>query len=103
MKKLILLIIILVSMTSIYPVDLSTSIGVKSSTIEAPMYAELSLNQSFDVLRMFATYQLGYDIMNNIGYNDIIFGASLSFNWGDIILSKEYGNNVNKTEFRLEF
>lgn len=103
MKKILSLILIIVALTGLYSADLKTNVGIKSSSVEAPIYGELSLTQSFDTMSLFTTYQLGYDILNKKGYNTIYFGASLSFSWGDIVLRKEYGTNVNKTELRLEF
>ena len=103
MKKILSIILILVSLSSLYSVDLKANIGIKSSSIESPVYGELSLTKSFDMLSFFTTYQIGYDILNDKGYNTINFGVSLSFCWGDIVLRKEYGTNVNKTELRLEF
>lgn len=106
MKKIIIRIIlamILLTPVNIYSADLKVSLGLKTNSIESPVYSELSITQSFDILSIFATYQVGYDVMNNTGYSTILLGASLSFKWGDICMRKEYGSNVNKTEVRLEF
>jgi hypothetical protein len=103
MKKFMAVFLMSIITIPLFAITLSPSIGIKSNEYETPLYIELLLTEKFDVISLEGTYKLGYDIKNEGHYNFIGFGVRMSFNWGSIVLSKSYGNDINQTEFRLEF
>ncbi len=82
---------------------MTTSLGVKSNSLQAPVYAEIGLFHSFDIFSLQTIYKIGYDTKNKVAFNEINIGASFVFRWGTVSLIKEYGNNINETEFRINF
>ena len=103
LKKVIIVIIFLCVFIQLYSINMTTSFGVKSNNLQAPVYSEIGLFHSFDIFSLQAIYKIGYDTKNKVAFNEISIGASLAFSWGTVSLTKEYGNNINETELRINF
>ncbi len=101
-KKLILLTLLVLSMSSVYSLSLHPNITVEGTPYSSSVFGEVLLKQPVDIATFSVAVGIGYSFTNSTAFNLITLGVVLDYTWFRVSATSSFGS-VRLSKIKLEF
>lgn len=101
-KKLIVLTVLLLTMSSIYSLSLHPNISVETTPYSSSVFGEVLLKKNVDIATFSVAIGMGYSFNNHTAFNLITLGVVLDYTWFRVSATSSFGS-VRVSKIKLEF